>query len=157
MADNLNFSGTTLTGITTIHADLGNDTVVGSAAADTIVGGAGRDTMTGGLGNDIFDFNLLSESGIGTPLRDIITDFVRGFDKIDLSTIDPSAVTGDQTFVFIGNAGFGAGATNQVRIDTVTVPGFTSILVDTDDAGAVANMEILLTGTPSVTGGDFIL
>ena len=137
--DNLNFSATTLTGITRINADLSNDTVAGSGGPDTIVGGGGRDTMTGGLGNDVFDFNLLSESGAGT-LWDLITGFAPGTDKIDLSTMDAGILAGnagDQAFAFINNVGFSGAAAAEVRVDTGTA-GYTRILIDTDDVGSAS-------------------
>jgi Ca2+-binding RTX toxin-like protein len=59
----------------------------GGLGNDTLNGGLGRDTMTGGAGNDIFVYNRTTESPAGSN-RDVITDFQRGFDKIDLSAID---------------------------------------------------------------------
>ena len=159
--DNLNFSATTLTGITRINADLSNDTVAGSGGADTIVGGGGRDTMTGGLGNDVFDFNLLSESGAGT-LWDLITGFAPGTDKIDLSTMDAGILAGnagDQAFAFINNVGFSGAAAAEVRVDTGTA-GYTRILIDTDDVGTGVNMEIRVANEgmlPAPTAVDYML
>jgi Ca2+-binding RTX toxin-like protein len=92
----------------------GNDSLSGGAGNDTLRGGAGVDTLTGGAGNDVFDFDAVSESGTDVDLRDIITDFVKGQDRIDLSTIDAnSGAGGNQTFSFIGTAPFSAAA--QVR------------------------------------------
>ena len=86
----------TLISIENVIGTNGNDSITGNNDAnvlsgrlgnDTLNGGLGRDTMTGGAGNDIFVYNRTTESPAGSN-RDVITDFQRGFDKIDLSAID---------------------------------------------------------------------
>lgn len=70
----------------------GNDHVLGGNGNDTLLGGQGDDRLNGGFGNDrltgddpgVFGrdtFVMLPASG-----HDTITDFQRGFDKIDLSS-----------------------------------------------------------------------
>jgi Ca2+-binding RTX toxin-like protein len=63
-ANLLDFSTTTLIGITEVNGGDGNDTIIGSAGADNIVddggsdslsGGGGADTLDGGGGNDTLD------------------------------------------------------------------------------------------------------
>ncbi len=76
-----------------------------------MLGGISKDSLNGG--NDVFDFNALVELGLGAT-RDVITDFIIGQDKIDLSGIDADLIaTGDQTFAFTGSATFTAAG--QVR------------------------------------------
>ncbi|PMZ87082.1 MULTISPECIES: M10 family metallopeptidase C-terminal domain-containing protein [unclassified Pseudomonas] len=58
-----------------------------------LVGGTGKDVLTGGAGNDIFDFNAVAETVLTSSTWDIISDFVRGADKIDLSTLDANMAT----------------------------------------------------------------
>ena len=77
------FSGTTLTNISSIDGAGGADTITGSGAADTIVGGGGNDILMGGAEDDIF---LVSGTGNGH-------DTVSGGDGID--RIEGSA--GDDT------------------------------------------------------------
>jgi|GEM_PF-967819 len=85
-------------GSDTITGGAGDDILNGGAGADVLIGGTGNDSLSGGSGNDIFDFNALSEMSTNS-VRDIITDFVRGQDKIDLSTLDANQVaTGRQFF-----------------------------------------------------------
>jgi Ca2+-binding RTX toxin-like protein len=85
----------------------GNDTLQGNKTIDILYGGKGIDTMTGGAGNDTFDFNTISDSGLTLAERDQITDFRRGEDRIDLSTIDANtALKGNNSFKFIGSDWF---------------------------------------------------
>lgn len=58
----------------------GHDRVFGGRGADFIEIGSGRDTLTGGPGADLFGFNVkVSRGGL-----DVITDFGRGADRLDL-------------------------------------------------------------------------
>lgn len=63
---------------------VGSDRVVGGAGNDTLVGGAGKDVLIGGSGSDQFVFGP-EDSRPGGGRRDVISDFERGLDKIDLS------------------------------------------------------------------------
>ncbi|MFZ1662813.1 MAG: calcium-binding protein [Paracoccaceae bacterium] len=150
----LNFSTVTLSGVTRIEGGNGNDTIVGSAGADVIEGGAGRDILTGGAGADTFDFNLASHSK-GTANIDLITDFVRGQDVVDLSTIDANGALAGDAFIFLGSAAF-TGVAGQLRYDTTSIAGVTRILADLDGNRTV-DMEIQLTGTHNLAAGDFLL
>ena len=117
LADAIDLSAVTLTGIAGISGMAGNDSVTGSVADDVISGGTGRDVLTGGAGADVFAYLTASESGVGATRADHITDFLSGSDRIDLSAIDADAlVVGNQAFAFIGTAAFtGLG---QLRIGT---------------------------------------
>ncbi len=55
----------------------GNDSINGGNGCDLLTGGRGNDILTGGLGADDFIFGI----NFG---KDIITDFCKGQDKIDL-------------------------------------------------------------------------
>lgn len=80
----------------------GSDTLLGGSGDDKLTGGAGKDILTGNGGIDFFAFTNVTDSVIGNQ-RDVITDFVRGEDKIDLRALDINLGTGaiDQ-FVFVG-------------------------------------------------------
>ncbi len=62
-----------------LNGGQGDDTLVGGAGGDTLIGGFGYDTLTGGSGSDIFNFNARQFDD------DVITDFVPGVDRINLS------------------------------------------------------------------------
>jgi serralysin len=83
----------------------GSDYLYGGSGNDTLTGGAGTDVMSGGSGSDVFDFDKVSEMATAATTADVIVDFVRGQDKIDLSTIDakPGTTTNDG-FTFIYSA-----------------------------------------------------
>jgi serralysin len=80
----------------------------GGAGADRLVGGDGTDWLTGGAGGDIFvaEINSVKVDSKNGPLSlDMILDFKKGEDKIDVSGIDAKAgEDGHQAFTFVGNA-----------------------------------------------------
>ncbi|WP_295524638.1 FG-GAP-like repeat-containing protein [Novosphingobium sp. Chol11] len=63
----------------TLTGGQGDDKLIGGADSDTLIGGTGLDTLTGGAGNDIFNYNARRFDD------DVITDFVQGEDRINLS------------------------------------------------------------------------
>jgi Ca2+-binding RTX toxin-like protein len=158
-ADTLDLSAVTLTSIARIDGGSGNDTVTGSAGNDTLIGGAGKDVLTGGAGADTFVFGKASDSGTGLNW-DLVSDFVVGADRIDLTSMDAStALAGDQAFTYLGTSDF-TGVAGQLRMDQGT-PGYTRLLGDLN-GDSVADFEIRLAWadplTPvSLTAGDFLL
>ena len=163
-ANTLNFSTISLSGIIAIDGGGGNDTITGSAGYDTIYGGAGTDRLTGGegadvlfggTGNDTFDYNAISESSFGGPV-DQIADFVMGQDKIDVTTIDAdTGLAGDQNFTFLGSSAF-TGVAGQLRFENSLGDNLTHIFGDIDGNG-IADFEVTLTGTYTLTSTNFIL
>lgn len=132
---------------------LGNDALNGGDGDDDLIGGAGVDTMNGGAGYDWFVFDKATESGVGVGLRDIISDFVRGQDKIDVCDIDAnSLLAGNQAFAWRGTAAFtAAGQARYVQSGGNTIIQFST------DADTAAEFEIQLTGTFTLTSSDFFL
>jgi Ca2+-binding RTX toxin-like protein len=126
----------------------GNDALRGGGGNDTLVGGAGADTMLGGSGNDVFDFNGLSDLGLGAT-GDVLSGWNTG-DVIDLRTIDAGAASGDQAFVFRGTSAFTAAG--QVRYAN-------GVLQFNTDADASVEFNIVITGTPpaSLVAGSSLL
>lgn len=64
----------------------GGDRLFGGEGSDMIVGGAGADLLYGGSGADVFNYDALTES-TATSI-DVIADFNRNEDKIDLTDFD---------------------------------------------------------------------
>jgi Ca2+-binding RTX toxin-like protein len=163
---NLNGTGSALdnkmignAGKNTLSGFSGRDDLDGGAGNDILRGGEGADKMTGGAGGDVFDYNTVSEIGLGAD-RDIIRDFVHLVDDIDLSTIDANgSAPGDTAFTFIGSAAF-TGAKGQLRFFQNDLPGtqLDKTFVDGDVNGdGVADFRIQLTGLVNLTGSDFAL
>ncbi|MBA1243568.1 M10 family metallopeptidase C-terminal domain-containing protein [Pseudomonas japonica] len=85
-------SANTLTGTAAtevLNGLKGNDTLNGGFGDDVLVGGAGRDNLTGGSGDDVFRFANVDDSyrTDTTVFSDLITDFVSGTDRLDVSTL----------------------------------------------------------------------
>ncbi|MDU8456201.1 M10 family metallopeptidase C-terminal domain-containing protein [Pseudomonas syringae group sp. J254-4] len=69
----------------TLVGGAGNDTLEGNAGDDVLTGGLGADKLTGGTGNDRFVFTSSADSHAGSS--DLITDFIWGQDKLDVSAL----------------------------------------------------------------------
>ena len=68
-----------------------NNDIYGHGGNDVLNGGGGSDNLWGGSGSDTFTYTQLSDS-INTNL-DIIKDFAKGQDKIDLSALDFDSIS----------------------------------------------------------------
>lgn len=173
VADTIDLSSVTLSGIASIDGLGGDDTITGSAGSDvidggtgldtiiggegndTIIGGTAKDMLTGGSGADIFAF-LRSDSGRTTLMADTITDFLSGDgDKIDLGGIDANiaSVDADDAFSFIGNGAFSRSA-GELRAETIGAETYVS--GDTNGDGR-ADFVIHLSGALVLHQSDFIL
>jgi Ca2+-binding RTX toxin-like protein len=105
-------------GSDTLQGDAGNDyldggadqdTLIGGADADWLIGGAGADRLTGGSGQDTFIFRT---GDLGRGHTDVVSDFNRADDIIDLSAIDANTTagaTGDQAFLLTNGPSTDAG------------------------------------------------
>lgn len=130
----------------------GSDRLVGGEGRDVLVGGGGRDVLTGGADADVFDFNALGETRKGAQ-RDIITDFLRGIDDIDLSDIDARHGGSDNAFKWIGKQAFHG---KKGELHYIKKSGFVLVEGDTNGDGK-ADFQIKVDGVGALGGGDFIL
>jgi Ca2+-binding RTX toxin-like protein len=96
------------TGNDTLKGYGGSDRLTGGDGNDVIVGGSGPDELYGGDDADSFIWFYISDTGVIGASADTIQDFNFGQgDGIDLSSIDADVyAAGNQTFTFIGQAGF---------------------------------------------------
>jgi ELWxxDGT repeat protein len=125
----------------------GRDLLLGGSGNDVLVGGADADLLIGGTERDIFEYDSVTDSGVGMTDRDLIQDFhhFEG-DRLDLSNIN--------SFTFIGESNFGAIGVSEVRYLALG----NNVLVQADSNGdGTANLEVFLTGVNSVGVNDFIL
>ncbi|UUZ74664.1 hypothetical protein LP414_20210 [Polaromonas sp. P1(28)-13] len=128
--------------------------MIGSKGNDVLVGGAGADTLTGGIGADTFALTALGDSGVGAGLRDIITDFLSGTDRIDFTGIDANTgVAGDQAFTMLGTGAF-FGVAGQLRYDVV---GADTVMQGDVNGDGAADFELQLTGIHSFVPADLLL
>lgn len=141
-----------------LKGETGNDYLVGDEGNDVLNGGAGADMLLGGSGSDRFDFDSLSELGIGSG-RDLIQDFMINTlqivgDKIDLSTIDANPLlANDQAFKLVSAFSTTAPTTG---FEVLYNNGVIALNTDSD---TFADYEIQLVGTvpTALTAADFIL
>ncbi|QKE65475.1 M10 family metallopeptidase C-terminal domain-containing protein [Aquipseudomonas campi] len=149
----------TLTSIENLTGSNYNDTLIGNSASNTLnggsgndrlTGGAGKDTLIGGAGNDVFAFIALADSGVASNSWDIIKDFVRGADKIDLSKLDANtAASGDNAFNKIIDGAATFTAAGQLKV-------FNGVLYGNTDGDIDAEFAIQLIGVSSISLADFI-
>jgi serralysin len=129
----------------------GNDVLYGGGGADILVGGAGKDRLAGNAGSDIFRYLRQSDTGARAGTADVIVDFTRGQDRIDLSALDADTTN--------------AGGTND-RFHFVRGPAFTApgqlmfsggVLYGNTDADAAADFAISLNGLGALAASDIFL
>jgi Ca2+-binding RTX toxin-like protein len=168
----LNLENLTLTGSGAINGtgNTLNNVITGNGAANTlnggigndrITGGLGKDTLVGGVGADTFVFNTISDSTTVSTTWDIITDFTRGQDKIDLRTIDafgPSAA--NDAFLWKGTAAFSSASAGEARFQKYdnagTANDYTVVFLD-NDADMAVEMAIRLNGLQNLAASDFMV
>ncbi len=130
----------------------GDDTLIGNSTHNVLIGGTGQDTMTGYAGRDIFRFSRLTESGNGFGTADVITDFLRGSDRISL----PKSAE----LNWRGRLPFSKGTDAEMRYVSINHAGtnddWTVLLIDTDSDTSSESM-IRLKGLHSLSAQDFIL
>ncbi|MBH8578183.1 DUF4347 domain-containing protein [Nostocaceae cyanobacterium CENA369] len=102
-----------------INGNGSHDPLIGTAGSDRIVGGTGSKTITGGAGNDEFVYTSIKEVG------QRITDFIVGEDKIVLTQLLDSLVTG-------GYNGSNAIADGYVRLVQGKTANSTILQIDRD-------------------------
>jgi Ca2+-binding RTX toxin-like protein len=148
------------TGKKFLDGGIGNDTLYGGKGNDTLIGGTGADRFTGGAGADTVRLSAATESGLTAALRDVITDFQKGVDRIDLSLIDANASTSlNDAFAFRGTAAItGVGQLNMAydaTTRTTVISGNTS--GTTAAEFTLALMGDYTTGVNALTAADFVL
>jgi Ca2+-binding RTX toxin-like protein len=144
-----------------INGEAGNDVLLGGTGDDALQGGngddalrgdRGRDLLSGGAGDDVFSFTAVSHSGVAYALRDVIFDFQRGADKIDLADIDADVTSaGNQSFAWVAEF---SGAAGELEWDRSTKGIRLNGDVD-GDGGADFSIEVR-TDADRVYGSDLL-
>jgi serralysin len=162
-----------------ITGNAGSNRLNGGAGDDRLIGGDGVDYLTGGAGKDVFvgEINSSKVSSKDGPISlDVVLDFQRGSDKIDLSGIDANTLlSGDQAFTLVNgsnakNAGeiaiqhFGSMDAAEAALG-MEIDGFdgkspfggpVSVLFGNVDGGA-HDFAMVFVNTPQLTVSDFIM
>ena len=142
-------------GSDTLLGENGQDILRGGNGKDTLDGGAGKDTLYGGGGADVFAFSQASQND-SRSVRDVIKDFDRSEDIIDLSGVDAnSTLSGNQAFTFVGGDAF-SGTAGELRYRSWSDDAKREIQGDIDGDGS-ADFFVLVDGSFALSAGDFIL
>ncbi|MBC2653579.1 VCBS domain-containing protein, partial [Novosphingobium aerophilum] len=134
-----------------LTGDANANAIDGGAGNDTLNGGAGADSLMGGSGNDVFVYSATANST--NAAFDVISDFIVGTDKIDLSAIDAVPGGKDNAFTWGNNAP----TANGIWWIYDSASNVTHVYGDTDGNAATAELRIDLTGHPLLTSADFAL
>ena len=142
----------TLISIENVIGSAFDDRLMGGAGANALTGGAGADSLIGGDGADRFVYTALSDSTVAA--RDVIADFTRGLDRIDLSALDASSATvGDQAF----HLGATAGHEGDIVVTYDGLSGQTSVSLYVDGDATADAMIMLVGNLTALAASDFIL
>lgn len=147
----------------TILGGGGNDLLRGGAGDDVLVGGVGADTLTGGSGNDIFRFGAMDTRArmpVFDTQGDVVTDFRRGQDTLDLSLFRDAFGATPPASVFLGTDAFVDGTSFQVRyavLGTDTRVEIFAPVFTLPGPPVLGNASFTLTGVHLLTAADFIL
>jgi Ca2+-binding RTX toxin-like protein len=127
----------------------------GKDGADLLYGGGGVDFLDGGAGADTYVYLSITDSGKTRATRDVISTFVSGSDKINLSGIDANTATkvDDPFHLLARNTGFTKAAGELRVVDEV---GHSIIQGDVNGDGK-ADFTIDVVGTVTIASGDFVL
>ncbi|KZR80151.1 Poly(beta-D-mannuronate) C5 epimerase 5 [Prochlorococcus marinus str. MIT 1342] len=124
----------------TLNGGDGKQYMHGGGGDDKLIGGKGSDVLVGGDGSDLFAFQTAQDSRSGKSHRDVIIDFRRGEDKIDLSSVDDE-------LTFIASNDFNGDS--QVRFSN----GLVQVSTDSDSR---PELEIQLLDVDTLAATDFI-
>ncbi len=148
----------------TLNGDADNDVLVGDSGDDRLNGGTGRDILTGGEGTDTFEFSSVLDSASSTT-GDLIVDFERINDKIDLSGIDANSTTGaNDAFspALLTNLLEAFTLPGQIRFGYSSATNETIVQANVDANFSTVDFEIHLIGNYTLPGAtlspfDFVL
>lgn len=132
----------------------GNDFIYGGNGNDRLVGGSNSDRLWGGGGADVFVFLTDGPTTMNAGQHDVVYDFSRGSDRIDLSAIDANLLTlRDDAFRFIGAAHFTDSA-GEIRFERI---GTGVILIGDRNSDGIGDLFIRLNSTTSIQENDLTL
>jgi len=130
------------------------ENAVGGSSGDVLIGNQAVNRLTGGSGDDLF--RLMSPEDSRPGSADIVTDFLRGTDKIDLSFLDARTdLDGLNRFAFIGTNAFSTPADSRGQVRYETVGNDVHVFGDVD-ADGIADFQLILQGVTALGSADFL-
>lgn len=134
----------------------GADILDGRAGDDVLIGGEGGDILTGGAGRDVFAYGEDAVSGGGAAgAGDLITDFVRGEDKIRIDR-EGFGLADDYAVVLVtGASPAPTGTSAQFLFETDSG----RLWFDADGAGGAGEAMLIATldGLTTFSASDIVL
>lgn len=126
-----------------LSGNAGDNLIIGNEADNILTGGAGADRLFGGAGQDTFRFNSIREMSLGER-QDVIQDFTRGEDLIELKALNGFSLIGEQAFSGL----------KQLRYET---SGTDLLLLGNNSGNLQADFSIKLIGIGSLNNADLLL
>lgn len=126
-----------------LSGNAGDNLIIGNEADNILTGGAGADRLFGGAGQDTFRFNSIREMSLGER-KDVIQDFTRGEDLIELKALNGFSLIGEQAFSGL----------KQLRYET---SGTDLLLLGNNSGNLQADFSIKLIGIGSLNNADLLL
>jgi len=137
-----------------LFGNTGNDFIYGGNGNDRLGGGSSSDRLWGGAGADVFVFLTDGTTTTNAGQHDVVCDFARGSDRIDLSAIDANSLTShDDPFRFLGATHFTASA-GEIRFERI---GTGVILIGDRNGDGIGDLFIRLDRTTWIQGNDLML
>ncbi len=149
-ADTLDFTNTSIIGISAIDGLAGNDSITGSSGSDTIIGGTGNDTLNGGAGNDVYSFDASSGQDIvidASGINNITFDATVTYDDIWITRSGNDlrvGVIGSSSVVTVKDY---YASTNPTKLHTITTTTHSISL--SYAASLIDDMTSIQVATPS--------
>lgn len=145
----------TLQNINDLMGGSAGDLLVGDAFSNRLSGNGGKDTLTGGDGKDYFVFG----SAITATSADLITDFVRGQDRIEISK---AVMPGIAKLGTLASSAFYAAAGAKKAHDSsdriIYDKSSGKLYYDSDGKGGAAAIHFAtLTDKPLIGASDFLI
>ncbi|MFT3728883.1 MAG: calcium-binding protein [Terricaulis sp.] len=119
-------------GANTLTGNDGNDVLQGQDGDDVLIGGNGADVLIGGAGADTFVYQAASDSAAAA--HDIIKDFQKGVDLIDLSAVHTDV---SDTFFFTQS-----GSTSILHVD-LGGNGADDMIININNASGLTAADII--------------
>jgi Ca2+-binding RTX toxin-like protein len=162
LANNLDFSQVTLSGIAVIEGHNGDDRIIGSSGADTILGGNDNDTLMGGQGDDVLTggdgADLFVFDNLSANTFDTITDFESGWDFLGIDKSVFGAFSENTSGVLDASSFEIGGSATGVDAHIIYNETTGELFYDFDGVGGVSQVQIaVFSGLPSISSDMFVV